>query len=216
MLRSRGLIALLDAARQAGAAGAPFNSAAALQQLVPHLTGVPVAANGLLSASTGAGSPDLCQLRGWTAPAAWRGLHTSAAAAAATAEQQAGAAGAAASPAQPEKIVLYRGKGMRLFRLLVRCGPGVGCEQRWTASPAGAVVWLAFRHAARCLLHPGLLTRVARRLKVFQLAGIAALAVPINTFLATGNVESTQVGRSGAALRCLARCHTRHIHALQA
>lgn len=130
MLRRRGLIALLDAARQVGAAGAPLGSAAAWQQLVPHLTGVPVVANGLLSASTAAGSSDLCQLRSWTAPAAWRGLHGSAAAtAAATAGQQAAAGAAASSPAQPEKIVLYRGKGMRLFRLLVRCGPGVRCEQ---------------------------------------------------------------------------------------
>lgn len=32
------------------------------------------------------------------------------------------------------------------------------------------------------------------RLKVFQLAGIAGLAIPINTFLATGEVASTQVG----------------------
>ncbi|KAI7835763.1 hypothetical protein COHA_010341 [Chlorella ohadii] len=37
------------------------------------------------------------------------------------------------------------------------------------------------------------LFRLLVRLKVFQLAGIAALAVPINTFLATGDVESTQV-----------------------
>lgn len=53
------------------------------------------------------------------------------------------------------------------------------------------------------------------RLKVFQLAGIAALAVPINTFLATGNVESTQVGRllpraakacQGLWLRCCVAC----------
>jgi hypothetical protein len=36
-------------------------------------------------------------------------------------------------------------------------------------------------------------------LKVFQLAGIAALAIPINTFLATGSVSGTQ-GVMAAAL----------------
>jgi hypothetical protein len=35
-------------------------------------------------------------------------------------------------------------------------------------------------------------------MKVFQLAGIAALAVPINTFLATGSVAGTQVVMASA------------------
>ncbi|KAI3438397.1 hypothetical protein D9Q98_000829 [Chlorella vulgaris] len=43
------------------------------------------------------------------------------------------------------------------------------------------------------------LFRVLVRLKVFQLAGIAALAIPINTFLATGSVSGTQ-GVMAAAL----------------
>lgn len=51
--------------------------------------------------------------------------------------------------------MLYRGRGMRLFRVLVR-------------------------------------------LKVFQLAGIAALAIPVNTFLATGSVASTQAVMASA------------------
>ncbi|KAL4448002.1 hypothetical protein ABPG75_005221 [Micractinium tetrahymenae] len=42
------------------------------------------------------------------------------------------------------------------------------------------------------------LFRLLVRMKVFQLAGIAALAVPINTFLATGSVATTQAVMASA------------------
>ncbi|EFN57347.1 hypothetical protein CHLNCDRAFT_142712 [Chlorella variabilis] len=42
------------------------------------------------------------------------------------------------------------------------------------------------------------LFRLLVRMKVFQLVGIAALAVPINTFLATGHVASTQAVMASA------------------
>ncbi len=211
MLRARGLVSLIDVARQASAVEAPLGSAAALQQLLRHCSSVPAAAGGPLSAPAAHIASDGCQLRGWSAPTPWRGLHTSAAAAAAAAAGQEKAAGAAASSAAPpEKVVLYRGKGMRLFRLLVRCGPdaGVGRFQQHTVQPQRASCHSGF---LSCPFNAALLHHAhARRLKVFQLAGIAALAVPINTFLATGDVESTQVGHDEAVppvASCLPHSH---------
>ena len=50
------------------------------------------------------------------------------------------------------KLVLYRGKGIKLFRVLVR-------------------------------------------LKIFQLSGVAALAIPLATFFSDGHVSMQQVGK---------------------
>jgi hypothetical protein len=61
----------------------------------------------------------------------------------------------ASSPQPIKKQVLYRGKGIKIFRVLVR-------------------------------------------LKIFQLGGVAALAIPISTFLSTGNVSPYQTVIAGA------------------
>ena len=94
----------------------------------------------------------------------------------------------------PAKLVLYRGKGMQLFRLLVRCAlSGEVSTTNIVALICQPLPSLFPRQHASLKCPPAFC-----RAKVFQLAGIAALAVPINTFLATGSLASTQAVMAGA------------------
>ena len=127
MQRARGLIALLEAARQCSWAGLTAASFPPCQALGTHSPGVLAAPASLRSLWSAAGGPPAPPIDHW------RRLHSAAATAAAAAAcggggsaaaagSGAAAAAAAVTSAAEQKQVLYRGKGMRLFRVLVRCG----------------------------------------------------------------------------------------------
>ena len=205
MLRARGLAALLEISRAAHGSYAAENSSAGAAAWSAgsgfKRAALPAACSALCETGTWSGNSQLCAGLAWDS---WqRGLHTggssSGGGGGGDGETQA-VAPQHQQQRQPvgnviEKHVLYRGRGMRLFRVLVRCvraleGGRLQCQARCLPrrlQPPPPP--LSHPPSPLCLTHDS-----ASRLKVFQLAGIAALAVPINTFLATGDVSGTQVG----------------------